>query len=341
MLRHLGYVAMCLSIESATNRTCRLRNATPERLRDLIASNLGELGRVLRFNADHEIGFYRASSHLIPFASHEVNTIPWWEEHAGLLSGFGALIRETGQRVTMHPGQFTVLNSPRADVVRASLAEIEWHVRLLDALGTGRSSKIVLHGGGTSGGKEAAMGRFEGIVAGMPEAWRSRIIIENDEHAFGIEDILELSARTGLPVVFDNLHDRIHSGRDDGPARFLPEAFATWTETDGPPKTHFSTQAPGGRPGQHADDIDPDEFARYLEVAPRYSRRAARTTTRVVPAPARTNADGCDTHTATAPTAARAAPRPIERPSRRAVAAIRGMSRPMAASPAYCLASPA
>ena len=52
MLRHLGYVAMWLSLGVGTNRTCRLRNATPERLRALIASNLAELEPVLHFNAE-------------------------------------------------------------------------------------------------------------------------------------------------------------------------------------------------------------------------------------------------------------------------------------------------
>ena len=266
MLRRLGYVAMCLTIDSATNRTCRLKNASPERLRALIASNLDELERVLRFNAEHAIHLYRISSELIPFASHPINAIPWWDEFAEPLARMGELLRLHDIRATMHPGQFTVLNSTSPRVVKAAIAEVAWHVRLLDALGTDGSSKIVLHVGGAFGDKPAAMARFASVVADLPEGFRRRIVIENDEHVYAIGDVLELSAKTGLPVIYDNLHDKIHSGRDDGPSRWLPDVFATWKPQDGAPKVHFSSQAVGGRPGTHSDFIDLDEFIRYLDA---------------------------------------------------------------------------
>ncbi len=268
MLRHLGYVAMALSIDAATNRTCRLRNATPERLRELIDANLAELERVLRFNIERGVSLYRISSNLIPFASHEVNDIPWWEEHAERFARLAALIREAGLRVTMHPGQFTVLNSPRADVVKAAIAEVGWHVRLLDTLRTDDASKIVIHVGGATGGKAEATARFARVVADLPASWRKRLVIENDERVFSTEDVLDLSSRTGLPMIFDNLHDQVHAQRDDGPSRFLADVFATWKPSDGVPKIHFSTQAEGGRPGHHADWIDPDAFAALVREAP-------------------------------------------------------------------------
>jgi UV DNA damage endonuclease len=268
VLRHLGYVAIALAIESATNRTCRLKNATPDRLRALIEGNLCELGRVLAYNVEQGIFLYRASSEMIPFASHPVNAVPWWEEHAERFARMGELIRSSGQRVTMHPGQFTVLNSPRAEVVKSAIEELAWHVRLLDALGTGPASKIILHVGGTFGDKAAAMARFASVAADLPEGWRARIVIENDEHQFGPEDVLELSAKTGLPMVYDNLHDLVYSKRDDGPSRHLRDVFATWKGRDGGPKVHYSEQAEGGRVGAHSDRIAVGPFLRFLEQTP-------------------------------------------------------------------------
>lgn len=267
MLRHLGYVAMCLTIDSATNRTCRLKNATPERLRELIESNLDELEQVLRFNVANRIHLYRISSELIPFASHPINEIPWWEEYADRFQIMAAILREGDIRATMHPGQFTVLNSNNPKVVASAIEEVAWHVRLLEALETGPSSKIILHVGGAFGDKPAAMKRFADVVADLPDSFRDRIVIENDEHVYAIGDVLELSAKTGLPVIYDNLHDRIHSGQDD-PGRWLPDVFRTWTSRDGTPKVHFSSQAEGGRIGAHSEFIDAEEFARYLDVAP-------------------------------------------------------------------------
>ena len=269
MLNHLGYVAMCLTIGSATNRTCRLKNATPERLRALIAGNLDELERVLLFNVAHGVHLYRVSSELIPFASHPINAIPWWDEHAERFARMAAIIARHAIRCTMHPGQFTVLNSPSAKVVESAREEIAWHVRLLDALGMDGSGKIVIHIGGAFGDKPQAMDRFVEVAMSLPEANRRRLVIENDEHVYSVEDVLELSRRTGLPMIYDNLHDLIHSGRDDGPKRWLRDVFATWKPEDGTPKVHYSSQAEGGRTGHHSDFIPPDEFARYLEMTPR------------------------------------------------------------------------
>ena len=268
MLRRLGYVAMALGIGSATNRTCRLAGATPERLRALIASNLRELEAVLQYNAAHGVGLYRVSSELIPFASHPVNAIPWWDEHAADLERMAAYRTATGQRLTMHPGQFTVLNSPRAEVVKAAILDLQWHARLLDLLGMDGSGKIVIHVGGAFGDKRSAADRFVSVARSLPESIRRRLVVENDEHVWSAEEVLDVSARTGLPMIFDNLHDRIRSRREDGPALLLRDVFATWRPEDGVPKIHFSSQAVAARPGAHSDFISAEQFVRLLESAP-------------------------------------------------------------------------
>ena len=270
MLRHLGFVGMVVSQPGIeTSRTCRLRNATPERLRELIAANLRGLEAALKFCAGRDIRMFRISSEAIPFGSHPINAVPWWEEEGETLGRIGRFLKEERIRVSMHPGQYTVLNSADPAVVDSAIKEIDWHVRMLDALGTDASSKVVLHVGGTAGGREAAMDRFAATLDRMSDAARRRIVIENDERGYSIENVLALSARTGLPVVFDNLHDRIHSGRYDGPGLFLDDVFATWRPEDGPPKLHFSSQAPGARPGAHADRIDPAEFVGFLDMTPK------------------------------------------------------------------------
>ncbi len=131
---------MALSIDASTSRTCRLRNATPERLAELIGANLADLLCVLEFNVERGVLLYRISSHLIPFASHPVNDRPWWDDFAGPLSRIADVIARSGMRVSVHPGQFTVLNSPNPKTVADSLRELEWHARLLDALRTDTSS---------------------------------------------------------------------------------------------------------------------------------------------------------------------------------------------------------
>lgn len=267
MLRHLGYAAISLSVDARTNRTCRIRNATPDRLRELIASNLDGLKRVLRFNARSGIYLYRISSLVIPLASHPVNQVRWWDDFAEDLMEIGSFIRLHRMRVSMHPGQYTVLNSPRPSIVEDSRAEIAWHARFLDCLGVDTDAKIVVHLGGAYGEKAVAMDRFVRAAGELPDACRDRLVIENDERVFTVEDALEVSGRTRLPVVFDWLH---HTANPGSAATFglLRQVFDTWQPEDGPPKIHLSSPARGGRLGQHADWVEPADAIELLRTSP-------------------------------------------------------------------------
>ena len=250
MLRHLGYVAIALSLDASTNRTCRLRNATPQRLRELIALNLAGLGDVLRFNREHDIFLYRISSMVVPFGSHPANQLRWWEEFGDEMAGLGRFIRVHGMRVSMHPGQFTVLSSPNPGVVESAIKEIDWHVRFLDALDVDDSCKVIIHIGGAYGDKPSAMQRFVAVASGLPERHRARLVIENDERTYTAEDVLTISEQTGLPLVFDWLHHRANPGRAEDEAGLIARCFSTWRAEDGIPKIHLSSQVPHGPTGQ-------------------------------------------------------------------------------------------
>ena len=264
MISRLGYACIALGIDATTNRTCRLANATPERLRTLIRANLEGLARVLRYNAQRDIRFFRISSLIVPFASHPVNTLLWWEEFRDTLADLGRYARSEGMRLTMHPGHHTVLSSPRANVVDAAIADLLYHARFLDSLGTGTNGKIVIHVGGTYGDRLAAIDRFAATYVGLPAAVKARLVLENDERSYAAADVLLISQRTGIPVVFDALHDLIlpSPGFPDRSA-LLQACFATWQTVDGQPIVHFSTQDTAKQPGAHAEWIDTDAFLRF------------------------------------------------------------------------------
>jgi UV DNA damage endonuclease len=273
MLRHLGYVVVALSLDesASTAQTCRLANATPRRLRALIASNLDNLERVLAFNAANGIRLYRISSDIVPFASHPANTLRWWQSFESRLRRIGAVIRRHRMRVSMHPGQFTVLNSVDPDVVIASVRELVWHARFLDALGTDATSKIVVHVGGMADGPEAAIARFVQVARVLAPAVRRRLIVENDERLFTAEHVLTVSRATGLPVVFDWLHHRANPGTARtraAAARVVAACFDTWRAVDGVPKIHLSSQARGARRGRHGDWVRPSDLLSFLAIAP-------------------------------------------------------------------------
>ena len=264
----LGYACLCLSLDVQYSRGTILKYASPERLRELIGGNLAALAPILEFNRRTGIRVFRLSSDMIPFGGHPVNRVRWWEEFAEDFARLGELIRDAGLRLSLHPGQYTVLSAVRPVVLEAAVADLLYHARLLDALGTDASHKIVIHGGGIYGDKSAATARWVESFGRLPDNVRRRLIVENDERLFGVEDVLEIGHRAGVPVVFDAFHHWVMSGRADEYRPWLEAAFATWQPQDGPPKIHFSSQAPDQRPGAHARLVDPDEFVRFLAQAP-------------------------------------------------------------------------
>ena len=268
MLARLGFVASVLSENLSTSRTCRLRNATEARIRELIVENLAALARVTSFLAREHIALYRISSNVIPFASHPVNTVRWWDEYGDTFTRIGARLRALGVRVSTHPGQYTVLNSPHRSIVDAAVAELVYQARLLDALGADSTCKIVVHVGGLYGASEhVAMDRFIGSARTLPDPVLRRLVVENDDRLFDADEALHVGRAAGIPVVFDWLH---HQANPCGRAipEVLAEIFATWTAVDGRPKIHLSSQAPGAAVGAHAPFVDVRDVMAFLEVAP-------------------------------------------------------------------------
>lgn len=269
MLARLGFVASVLTEGISTSRTCRLKNAAPHRIRELICENLTALDRVITFLESHRIRLYRITSNLVPFASHPVNRIEWWDEFAAQFAALGARFRALGIRVSMHPGQFTVLNSPNPRVVEAAIAELVYHARVLDVLRADATAKIVLHVGGLHGASKAiATQRFCSVASDLSPHIRRRLVLENDDRLFDAEAVLDVAQRVGVPVVFDWLHHNANPCQ--APLKeVLPAIFRTWKPTDGRAKVHLSSQAAGGPVGAHADFIEPDDALAFFAAVPK------------------------------------------------------------------------
>jgi len=264
----IGYPCINLSLDCRPSRTLRLANLAPDRLRALVAGNLACLERIVRWNAERGLLFLRITSDLVPLASHPANRFPWDEEFAADFARIGDLIRSLGMRISMHPGQYTLLNSPRPEVAAAARADLAYHARVLDLLGLDRTAKIQIHVGGRYGDKATALERFVREAERLDPAVRARLAVENDERLFNLDDVLTASRATGLPVLLDVFHRQVYP---DG--RTLPEALAaaraTWDPQDGPPMVDYSSPLPGGRPGSHAHTLDEAHFRRFLaESAP-------------------------------------------------------------------------
>lgn len=263
-----GYACINLSIPARSNRRCLLKNATAVTLRSLIKQNLTGLRHILEYNAARDILLFRISSDVIPFASHRVNLLNWEEEFAPELSGLAAMIKKSDMTVSMHPGQYTILNSPRAQIVENALAELDYHRRFLDALGNAACHKIVLHVGGLYGDRDKAKKTFVKRCGELDPDLKRRLVIENDDRLFTTADLLELSHQTGLPMVFDYLHHLANPSGARQLTDWLIDARATWRPEDGNYKLHYADQAPLKAKGSHAQSINMVNLLIFLARLP-------------------------------------------------------------------------
>lgn len=163
----------------------------------------------------------------------------------------------------MHPGQYTVLNSPDKAVVERAVEDLRYHARLLDAMGLGKEHKIVLHIGGTYGDKTSALKRFIQQYRCLDENIRQRLVIENDDRQYTIFDVLSIGESEGIPVVFDNLHHQVNPDNTCSVIEWIDACANTWKSEDGPQKLHYSQQDFSKRPGSHSATLDVGEFLQF------------------------------------------------------------------------------
>ncbi len=260
----IGYPCINRSLSCRSSRTFRLSSYSKDRLFETVKGNIACLSEIVSFNQKQGIFFFRITSDLVPFASHPICTADWQDMFASSFATLGRGIREIGMRISMHPDQFILLNAPNPDIVLRSKKELAYHAEILDLLGLDRTAKIQLHVGGVYKDKSASIDRFIDQYATLDEPIVRRLVIENDDSRFTAKDCLQIHEKTKIPILFDNLHHRVHSGGEELKEIF-PLVAATWEPHDGIPMTDYSTQEPGGRPGKHAETIDIPDFVTFTK----------------------------------------------------------------------------
>lgn len=265
----IGYACLTTGIAGMRQRTCILKNADPQTLEQLIGYNLDILDRILDYNLENNIKLFRISSDIIPFGSHPINTLKWWDIFSDKLRALGTKAKAGGIRLSMHPGQYTLLNSPSEDVTSRSVEDLRYHCRFLDSLGMGAQHKMVLHIGGIYGDKTAAIKRFIEQYRCLDPNIRRRLIIENDDRQYTASDVLSIGEAEGIPVVFDNLHHQVHPDNSRSETEWIKACSATWSTEDGPQKLHYSQQAEDKKPGSHSATVDAGIFLDFYNRLPK------------------------------------------------------------------------
>ena len=235
-----------------------------EKLKSITHSNFEGLEKILRYNIENDIHFYRLTSALIPLTTHP--DVPNWGYRKLFKKDFeyiGKLIKKNNMRVDTHPDQFNVINSANDEVVKNTIKnlsrQVEWFEDMDYPIG-----KMVIHVGGATGGKESALSRFVDNFKTFPHDIQTRLIIENDDKIYTAHETLTLCKQLDIPMVLDVHH---HNCNNEGENIYdmLGEIFGTWNKQQLPPKIHFSSPRDGELDRKHADYIDASSFIDFIE----------------------------------------------------------------------------
>ena len=235
------------------------RDVAEQKLWDLMAQNIEATRRLVERvgNLDEPLRMVRISSDILPVFTHDdwryfwsiPDVVNYCEKH---FAHVGDIARDRNIRLSMHPGQFTVLASDNPQVVSRSIEEFEYHADMARWMGYGttfQDFKINVHISGKRGpaGIKAALSRLS------PEA-RNCITIENDEMSWGLDASLELADHVAL--VLDLHHHWIASGEYiDSQDDRIKRVIDSWRGVR--PVVHYSTSREDVVVG-HVADVRPD-----------------------------------------------------------------------------------
>jgi UV DNA damage endonuclease len=232
--------------------------------------NLGESLRLANIALDwiQEAGieFWRLPSHMAPYGSH-----PQWKEYWGQgakydkeLQEFGARLQ--GMRITKHPGQYTVLNSPHEYVRENSIRDLTLQAELMDRMGIPADEGVmILHIGGRYKDPEGARAQLIKTYSTLPESVRARLVFENDDKSWSAAEVQSIVAELSIPMVFDLHHHRCHNPEGIPLEEAFRSALASWP-VGRKPKIHISSGKTSGIDRSHAQGIALDDWNSWVPL---------------------------------------------------------------------------
>jgi UV DNA damage endonuclease len=250
--------------------------------------SLGYLRDIFAYLARHDITMYRMSSDIAPYVTHP--DLPQFhgqiKECSRELGELGQLARAQGLRLSFHPSQFVVLNSPNRALVDKSIWDLEAQAEMLDSMELGPEAVVVIHVGGTYGDRKSGCQRWIDTYRRLPEAVRRRLVLENDDIRYSAADVLKIHEETGVPLIFDYQHYWCNNPEGLQLRPTLERFIRSWP--DGiRPKLHFSSPRTEMREIKrknrksgtmetvlqppiwtgHADFLNPFEFITFMRMA--------------------------------------------------------------------------
>ena len=174
------------------------RDVAEERLWDIMVHNIASYKRLIEYvgSLPRELRMVRLGSDVLPvYTQHEwsyywrkPDVVAYCEKE---FAKVGETARKLDVRLSMHPGQFTVLASDSEEIVERSIEEFEYHTDVIRWMGYGKTFqdfKCNVH----ISGRKGPAGIKHVVNNRLSQEARNTITIENDENKWGIEHSLEL-----------------------------------------------------------------------------------------------------------------------------------------------------
>jgi UV DNA damage endonuclease len=254
-----------------------------------LRTSIEYLHAIFDYLAAEEIDMYRISSDVAPYLTHPGkpefrNQI---KEARPELEALGKKARKQGLRLSFHPSQYIILNSPAEALTAQSVQDIESQAEMLDRMELGPEARIVIHVGGLYDDRTAARDRWmRTYEKRLSASARGRLILENDDVSFSASDVLAIHHRVGVPLVFDHQHFWCLNPDGLELQATLKKFLGTWPQGVRP-KIHFSSPRTEMREcierdrktkrrrkvlrppplAAHADFVNPFEFATFMRSA--------------------------------------------------------------------------
>jgi len=204
--------------------------------------SLEYLDAILDYLERHQIRMYRMSSDLAPYATHP--DMPQFHdmvrESAAELRAIGAKAKRLDIRLSFHPSQFVVLNSPDPTLVEKSTWDLTSQAEMLDLMELGPEAVLVIHVGGTYGDRRTSAARWVETWQTLPEPVRRRLVLEHDDIRFSAADVLWIHEHTGVRLIFDYQHFWCLNPEGLELRPTVEAVLRTWP-ADVRPKIHFSS----------------------------------------------------------------------------------------------------
>jgi len=248
---NLGYACINMTLgkqkpKVTTNRSMIKRTFLErgvEYAGELGLQNSHDLFKILQWNNRKGIKVFRVSSDMFPWASeYGIENSPYYDKIERVLKACGDYATNNNIRITSHPGPFNVLVSPRENVVKNTITDLEIHGKIFDMMGLSRTpyNKLNIHCNGVYGDKKSAMDRFCTNFERLSDSVKSRLTVENDDKAsmYSVKDLMYIHERIGIPIVFDYHHHLFNTG-DLSEQEALELAISTWPK-DIKPIVHYS-----------------------------------------------------------------------------------------------------